>query len=117
GALLLDGLPESGEILARNGDAADRTCRGCGTDLDLAARLGGERALAGKRPGGTQPGHGGGRALLVYRQGRVTAVEDQPLQFHPDPPRWPRLEADTVHLRFRVALGQRFRNVLAVLAH
>src|SRR6266566_2349229 len=115
--LVMDGLPDGGEIQAGAGDAVARTCRGCGTDLDLAARLGGEHAPAGKGTGGAQPGHGGGGALLVYRQGRVAAVEDQPLQFHPDPPRWPGLEADPVHMRFRVALGQRFLAVLAVLAH
>jgi hypothetical protein len=113
----MDSLPEGGEIQAGAGDAVARTCRGCGTDLDLAARLGGEHAPSGKRSGAIQPGHGGGRALLVYRQGRVTAVEDQPFQFHPDPTRWPGLEADPVHLLFRVALGQRFRVVLAAAAH
>src|SRR5262249_56212396 len=54
--LLMDGLAEGGEIQAGVGDAFAQTCRGCGTDLDLAARLGGERAPAGKRAGGAQPG-------------------------------------------------------------
>src|SRR5215468_7931782 len=112
--LLMDGLPECGEIQARDGDAVAQTGRGCGTELDLAARLGGERAPAGKHPRGAQPGHGGGRAALLYRKCGVAAVADQPLQFHPEPPGWSGLEADAVHLRFRVPLGQRCRAVLAL---
>ena len=44
---LLDGLPECGEIQAGDGDAVAQTGRRGGTELDLAARLGGEHAPAG----------------------------------------------------------------------
>jgi hypothetical protein len=101
----MDGLPEGGEIQAGSFDALAQTGRGCGTELDLAARLGGEHAPAGERPGAAERGDGGGRALLVDRQSGVAAVADQPLQFHPDPRGWPGLEADAVDLRFRVPFG------------
>jgi hypothetical protein len=102
------GLPKGGEIKAGSRDAVTQIGRGCGTDFDLAARLGGEHTPARERPWAAQRGHGGGQSLLVHRQRGVTAIADQPFQFHPDPPGWPGLEADPVYLRFRVAFGQRF---------
>ena len=93
---------------ARDVNAVTQTGRGCGTELHLAARLVGEHALAGERPG-CPAGSPRWPLACGLRKSGIAAVTDEPLQFHPDPPGWPGFEADPVCLRFRVALGKRFR--------
>jgi hypothetical protein len=42
----------------------------------------------------------------LHRQRRITAIADQPLEFHAHAFRRACLEADTVDVRFRVGLGK-----------
>src|SRR5439155_26753444 len=97
--------------------------RGGRAELKLPARLYRERGTRrkGKRliPNGlgflpwvtflvraAEPGQGGGYLFRLDRERGITRIARQPLEFDAHTLRRARLEADTVHLRFRVGLGK-----------
>src|SRR3984885_11591677 len=103
-----DGLANGRKVAAGRRHAAAQAGGGRGTQLDLAAGLGGEPAPARERPGLVQAGEDGGHSPLVHRESGVTAVTDQPFQLYPDPSRRAGLEGDPVRLRLRVVFRKRW---------
>jgi hypothetical protein len=100
-------LADGRHVTADRADALADASRWRGTDLDLAAGLDGEPALAGQRPRARQERQRLGQALLIHRKSGVVPATDQPFQFDPDPARRAGLEGDAVHLRFGIILRQR----------
>src|ERR1035441_5848769 len=101
------GRADGGEITARGGHAVAEGVARRGTQLDLAAGLERQAAVAGQAARRVK----GGQALrdLLVRgwPGQVTRVTDQPLELDSYCARRSGLEAHAVHALLGIPLGQR----------